>query len=205
MQKNSWKLLCLNLSVFPKQKGNSFHQLTCLETNKKCQPHWQVSPLLKPTGRTSTLFFSSCKHDFCLWVNIPQKSKEEKTYSKLPPPRTAGLLIRKTLTGVLWEGSHTWKSRVPGFQKIFTAEFGHFLVTIFFYKFFFKKIIKKKQVTKKWPNSSVKKNPGYRDFKSRYWKKILDTGISNPSTGNRIYNRENFRALRAHPKPSPAS
>ena len=51
-----------------------------------------------------------------------------------------------------------------------------------------------------------KKNPGYRDFKSQYWKKILGTemskswywkkilgaGISNPSTGNRIYIRENF-------------
>jgi len=38
---------------------------------------------------------------------------------------------------------------VPGFQKIFAAEFGHFLVTISFYKLFSKKIIKKKQVTKK--------------------------------------------------------
>ena len=128
-----------------------------------------------------------------------------KTIQQRTPPRTAGLLIRKTLTGVLWEGSHTWKSRVPGFQKIFTAEFGHFLVTIFFYKFFSKKIIKKKQVTKKWPNSAVKKIPG--------------TGISNPGTGKKswvpgfqipvpeiVYIIEKiFRALRAHPKPLPAS
>jgi hypothetical protein len=74
---------------------------------------------------------------------------------------------------------------------------------------------------------AIFENPGYRDFKSRYWKKnpgcrdfkilvlekILSTGISNPgtgkkllgteisnpSTGNRIYNRENFSgALRRH-------
>ena len=47
-------------------------------------------------------------------------------------------------------------------------------------------------VKKKW---GLEENPGYRDFKSRYWKKILGTRISNPSTENRIeshYNRENF-------------
>ena len=40
----------------------------------------------------------------------------------------------------------------------------------------------------------LEKNPGYRDFKS--------------STENRVeslYNREIFRALRAHPKPLPVS
>ena len=116
--------------------------------------------------------------------------KIQRWYSKVPPPRTAGLLIRKTLTGVLWEGSHMWKSRVPGFQKIFTAEFGHFLVTIFFYKFFSKKIIKKKQVTKKWPNSLVKKHFGYRDFKSRYWKKILGTDISKSWYWKKILGTE---------------
>jgi len=56
------------------------------------------------------------------------------------------------------------KSLCSGF--FFTAEFGHFFVTIVFYKFFSKKIINKKQIPKKWPNSAVKKfwNTGPRDF-----------------------------------------
>jgi hypothetical protein len=32
-----------------------------------------------------------------------------------------------------------------------------------------------------------KKNPGYRDFKSQYRKKILGTQISNPGTGKKSW------------------
>jgi hypothetical protein len=77
-------------------------------------------------------------------------------------------------------------------QVFFTAEFGHFLVTIFFYNYFLRKffeilVLEENPGTKKksWVSAFqipvLEKNPGYRDLKS--------------STGNHIesvYHRENF-------------
>jgi hypothetical protein len=68
------------------------------------------------------------------------RSQETKLIANSPPPqRTAGLLIQKTLTGVLiGGGSYTWKisstriSKDPAVPQVFfTTEFGHFLVIIF--------------------------------------------------------------------------
>ena len=117
-----------------------------------------------------------------------------RLYSKLPPSKDWRFAHSKNPhRRPLGGGSHTWKSRVPGFQNVFTAEFGLFLVTIFFfYKFFSKKIIKKKISHQKVTNVCSKKNPEHRNLKSRHWKKNPGYGISNPSTGNRISNRENF-------------
>ena len=87
-----------------------------------------------------------------------------------PPPRTASLLIRKILTDVLIWGTHTWKILGTGISKdpVLPEVFFDWRVwSLFGDNFFYI------YVTKKWPNSAVKK--------------ILSTRISNPNTGNRIY------------------
>ena len=93
-------------------------------------------------------------------------------YSKLPPPRTSGFCVRKPLP-VSWGGGVICEN--PGcrdFKIFFTAEFSHFLVTIFLTDV----IIGEPYV--KIPGTGIS-NPGTG--------KILGTGISNPSTGKKSW------------------
>ena len=66
------------------------------------------------------------------------------------------------------------------FKIFFTAEFSHFLVTICFTGVLIGGKPYVKILGTGISNTGTgKKNPGYRDFKYRYWKEILGTGISN--------------------------
>ena len=125
-----------------------------------------------------------------------------------PPLKDSRFLCSKTLTGVLWEGSHTWKSRVPGFQNFFTAEFSHFLVTIFLTGILiggshtWKSRAPGFQIPaleKSWvPGFQIpvlEKNPGYQDFKIPALEKnhgYRDFKSSTDSSVESLYNKENF-------------
>ena len=94
-------------------------------------------------------------------------------------------------------------SRNLGFQKLFTAKFGHFLVTIFIYnyflgKFFFQKNnLKKKSRVPGFQIPVLEKNPGYTV--PGFQIPVLETVYRDSII------KKMFRALRAHPKPLLAS
>ena len=82
------------------------------------------------------------------------------TLQQTPPPQ--GLPVcsfEKPLQASYGRGAIRENPGYRDFKKIFTAEFGHFLVTIFFYKFFSKKIIKKKTSHQKVTKLFSKKKP----------------------------------------------
>ena len=132
----------------------------------------------------------------------------EYTTENSPPPRTAGFCVRKPLPVSFGRGAIRENPGYRDFKIFFTAEFSHFLVTIFLTGILiggshtWKSRAPGFQIPaleKSWvPGFQIpvlEKNPGYQDFKIPALEKnhgYRDFKSSTDSSVESLYNKENF-------------